>query len=375
MTVALSPQSASAGPASTGTGGAVNGHTLTPKCAEQVRRESAVARAKGTTSRTVCTDVVEPPAGPAPAAAVNCSDEEWNFGRLEACVVAWAMIYAIIVPSGQWDGYITYTATTRVTTSATSGEWTMQTDLAATSMWGNMIGTTVYGSGSCTPSCGTQVSFPSQSFATASARASGRATSTTSVTVGSSTTMSHATTMRWYFTNLRWTPQISPPSTAESANVRCDGQYPTVGCVYPVRPVFIISALTNPSFARHVGMAHQYNMPRTLTRMRDEFLATQNGNMACPGILPRPAGFSCDEYPFRSTREGAFTGNAPYGRTFAGCQVTAVPIRQPAETGGYSICMIPEGENLNGGLLLQRFYRENRVLDGERFLVSVASIA
>ncbi|WP_443742946.1 NucA/NucB deoxyribonuclease domain-containing protein [Streptomyces parvulus] len=103
------------------------------------------------------------------------------------------------------------------------------------------------------------------------------------------------------------------------------------------------------------------------------------GDRACPqaasGGYPRPADYSCDEYPFRSTWQGSFTGSlpqpAPYpGRTFSWCQISALPQNV---TDGWSACMIPAGQNSSAGSLLNRFYIENRVIERDAFRVWIVA--
>jgi hypothetical protein len=81
--------------------------------------------------------------------------------------------------------------------------------------------------------------------------------------------------------------------------------------------------------------------------------------------------YSCDEYPFGSTYEGAAaeTGTA---RTFAWCQIS---LEDPPSSGGdgFSICMVPDGENSGAGGKLGVFYTAERVLDGDAFFVDVAT--
>ena len=47
-----------------------------------------------------------------------------------------------------------------------------------------------------------------------------------------------------------------------------------------------------------------------LRRLVNPDLQERNGRTACPGRYTRPSGKSCDEYPFASTREGAFNSYA-----------------------------------------------------------------
>ena len=91
---------------------------------------------------------------------------------------------------------------------------------------------------------------------------------------------------------------------------------------------------------------------------------------------------SCDEYPFRSTYQGA--ASHAYGRTFTilnwntgqppfVCQVPWLQPRRQGDSGGYSACMVPIAENSGGGSDLNVFYINNRVIDRDQFTVRVVA--
>jgi hypothetical protein len=75
-------------------------------------------------------------------------------------------------------------------------------------------------------------------------------------------------------------------------------------------------------------------------------LQAANTAKACPRSLPRPEGADCDEYPFKSTYEGA--ANNPY-----------------------SIRMINSGQNQAGGSALGAFLGDNRILDHDPYTVLI----
>ncbi|WP_327191180.1 hypothetical protein [Streptomyces xinghaiensis] len=136
-----------------------------------------------------------------------------------------------------------------------------------------------------------------------------------------------------------------------------------------------------PDYARHIRDAQASGLPgapdtKSLTRLTDEDLRQRNGSTACPTRTnghPRPTGYSCDEYPCRSTREGAYTANLPDppfpGRTFDWCQIPALPPANGPD--GWSACVIPEGQNSQGGSRLNSFYVNNRVIDKDPFYVEI----
>ncbi|MFK4101503.1 hypothetical protein ACI2L1_15760 [Streptomyces sp. NPDC019531] len=127
--------------------------------------------------------------------------------------------------------------------------------------------------------------------------------------------------------------------------------------------------------AQASGLPGAYPNGTPLTRLTDAALRQSNGDTACPqassGGYPRPTGYSCDEYPFRSTWQGAFTSATPPnpGRTFDWCQISALP-QGVTGPNGWSACMIPATENSNAGSQdLRVFYNDNRVIEQDPFFV------
>ncbi|GIH03850.1 hypothetical protein Rhe02_19170 [Rhizocola hellebori] len=150
------------------------------------------------------------------------------------------------------------------------------------------------------------------------------------------------------------------------------------GCVFGNIPGYAwFSYARNPWFVWHFTQAQLSGLPGRiasgtyLTKLDDPLLVDRNGSMACPPstVLPRPAGYQCDEYPFRSTREGAYTSGAIQARSIAGCQMP-----DPPQTGpnGWSRCFIPAAQNSSAGGLLGAFYSDERILDGDKFQVGNA---
>ena len=107
-----------------------------------------------------------------------------------------------------------------------------------------------------------------------------------------------------------------------------------------------------------------------LNRLINPAVQAQNRATACPSSLPRPAGRSCDEYPFASTYQGAFLSGGA-ARTFSFCQVS---LPNPPSTGpvGYSVCMIDAAENSEAGSALNSvLFVPYRILDGDAFYVDI----
>jgi hypothetical protein len=189
------------------------------------------------------------------------------------------------------------------------------------------------------------------------------------------------------YTGSDWTLTFKAPKaanpvslTTHSTDVRCDtavpGQ-PTTGCVIPgITPGITYNSAYYPEFGAHVSKAQQSGLPGgwdqiPLHRLVDSTLQNANRTKACPDSWMRPPGKTCDEYPFASTNEGAFTGGGT-ARTWPECQIT---LPAPSSTGptGYSVCMISGTENSSAGSVLNSvLYVPNRVIDGDAFYVGVS---
>lgn len=154
----------------------------------------------------------------------------------------------------------------------------------------------------------------------------------------------------------------------QAVSVRCDrATYvgSAAGCVLPaVIPIlddYAISDETVAQVAQHVATAQSRTqwgtLARPLHRLYDDALRKKNRYAAC-GTTTAPfdddmANPSCDEFPFASTWEGAYTQE---GWTSADDGSTAV---------------VDLTQNRQAGSDLAAFYREQRVLDGDAFLVRV----
>ncbi|MGR6913400.1 NucA/NucB deoxyribonuclease domain-containing protein [[Actinomadura] parvosata] len=147
----------------------------------------------------------------------------------------------------------------------------------------------------------------------------------------------------------------------EEWDIRCDylaagGDAPYYGCVFQnVWPEHVVVWVELPGHAEVITAGQNGGAPGApgdapLTRLMDETLKRKNGTEACKmWPSPRPPGEECDEYPFRSTWQGAHTGDPDL--TFSD--------------------LIPTTENQDGGEQLAWFYRYHRVIDKDPFFVDV----
>jgi hypothetical protein len=165
-----------------------------------------------------------------------------------------------------------------------------------------------------------------------------------------------------------------------TVQVRCDnatGGASSPGCVFPDYPSALIYSISaNPSMALHVFEAQQSGLPggsydAPLTRNTDDILNDANREEAC-GDAPSITGLSCDEYPPASSQQGLAFEEGADRRTSEGCYFDDLPID---ETGPYgvSVCMIDGADQDAQGGLNSQFYRSNRVLDGDPFVIFLSN--
>jgi hypothetical protein len=138
---------------------------------------------------------------------------------------------------------------------------------------------------------------------------------------------------------------------------RCDEQVSsTPGCVFPEFIPVMTSMQGLPAIAANIRRIQGHGLHlgepgkgRPLHRITDAAQQQRNYNFMCPRSRPRPRGKQCDEYPFKTTREGGQGA--------------------PANSRGWA--MVPAGEQRSQGGRISQFYQTERILDGDAFWVSV----
>jgi hypothetical protein len=199
-----------------------------------------------------------------------------------------------------------------------------------------------------------------------------------STAVGPGEIGSAISSISYAFTTPEFKEIVAPAVTTMPA-IRCDNALPGSGpgCVFPQYIPPLQTGIENPEYSQHLGDALRSGLPGAypdgtpLHRTTSALIRDLNGAKACPDRYPRPSGKSCDEYPFRSTYEGAAVAIPPgVARTFDWCEIDEPPGTGPV---GYSVCMIDELQNSSGGGFLNSFYLSNRVLDHDPFRVWVQS--
>ena len=87
-----------------------------------------------------------------------------------------------------------------------------------------------------------------------------------------------------------------------------------------------------------------------LTRLYDPVVKDANRAAACAGFVKIDEYDSCDEFPFASTHQGASIVTDPNRR---------------------SVAHVPNLDNIAAGSVLQKFLGENRVIDGDTYMITI----
>lgn len=162
-------------------------------------------------------------------------------------------------------------------------------------------------------------------------------------------------TGQWYLTSTH--PRTNPVEWQSLDHAyRCDNSLNGVraGCVIAGSvPVMTLNGGLQNGWVQHVLRALNSGLPGgsasdPLTRTTNTAISAANGATACPPAktwMKRPDGYSCDEYPYRSTLQGAASASGVAGcpRTFPGCLTNDSAGFGPD---GFSRCMFPRRQQL-----------------------------
>ncbi len=320
-----------------------------------------------------------------PAFCTNATAGVWVFDRTRICRQSQFWLDAFDIVSGRYRGTATIYEMIYTYTSIDENVWYTQVNLVVTDILafepGAFDGVKFWATFDCVAACWVkQTNFPPQDVSYG-AMITGDASFSASVVLpqqpayGVSGVFYHATPRL---------PVPDPDPIWMPFNVRCDiktsadDELTSEGCVVPMwRPVFYMSESAYPQVVHHIRAAINSGLPSTLQRLADRNAARRNGDAACPRSWERPFLHECDEYPFRSTYQGArFERDAGYsGRTHdlapEPCLITALPTGVTGNR-GWSDCWVRAGDNSRAGGKLGYFYKSNRVIDGEWFDVVLA---
>ncbi|WP_406631945.1 hypothetical protein [Amycolatopsis sp. WGS_07] len=289
-----------------------------------------------------------------------CENDRILETRFEVCGMSVWKIVVKEIPTGKITGGMWINQLGYLHSDYDKIDWQYEAVQTFEKIWGDAEGTTVTATGWCHGDCLVENQFWPTRIATerkpgeepwegyvVGVSTKYQANQIGNGVLGGETTLSNP---KW--ANL----QIS--NAGDAPNVRCDNvlwaQQPAGCAVSEVIPeMFYELNGPYPELARHIKRAQAKGLPGVrgrkppapLTRAMDEKVMEDNTKAACPRG-PRPPGKDCDEYPFKSTWQGAAHGP-------------------------YDIEMINSTQNREGGVALDKFYGRNRVIEETPFWVTI----
>ncbi|MFB7618305.1 hypothetical protein [Kitasatospora sp. NPDC056181] len=281
--------------------------------------------------------------------------------------------------------------TTSMTLNATSTTWNELVTVGLESATGDVTRLDVGFDVSCDSQCTATTPTPwaGQRSLGIGQQASGSVTYSESLPAGSLD--SKIKTAYHMFVTMAGAQPTQPNADwSNSRLIRCDnavGQYP--GCVYPdVRANLVLplsqygaaAAAATYAWAIQNMTEHWGATDNPLQRMQGEDLAKANRRRTCEdGTFNRLAAVtndSCDEYPFAGTYQGGHTGCADIVPQLENGQWKFYTVQGRPDVTRYEPCVrshVPLTENSAAGGKYGSFVQTDRVLDSEKFVVSVTS--
>ncbi|MFF9706782.1 NucA/NucB deoxyribonuclease domain-containing protein [Streptomyces griseofuscus] len=285
-----------------------------------------------------------------PAAASPCTAVGSNlYNRTYACA---KVHHSVPVIAGTKEGLVDAVTAHEIQLNVKSRTFTDKVSLEIRGYTGdaNISGLTLSLSVSCGGSCKASVAGLRGIPVKIGEKAQG------TVTFSDSTTTQHRTKASYSFAP---SPGFSGPGIREtSPEFRCDnligGQ--GAGCVFPGYIPTMTSMATLPNIAANIrriqaaGPSHFGRKAdgKPLTRSTNPKVESNNRKVACPSSRKRPAGKSCDEYPFAKTNQGASLSKQP----------------------DWGWAWVPASEQNSQGGRVGAFWKSDRVLDGDPFWVA-----
>lgn len=286
----------------------------------------------------------------AATAAPSWCTSEWLVDRTESCLRQ-SSFWQTIDQNGVINGQLDFVITNYVKTDPKSLTVTDSFSIQVTDGWGAALNPLFTYRPSCDGTC-----TASTDFFNATRLSVG------STYLGDDTFVDTTTTLHHYEPtfSVGFTPSggITPAvGTYNAPDVRCDDEIGSLaGCVNPAgQPVMNMSSL--PTIAPNIRVIQQAplhlgdpNFTNPLTK--DTAAQDSNRAAACPPAAPMPTDgttYTCDEYPFASTQEGA--AQTP-----------------PPNSGSW---WAPKGEQDSQGGIVASFNQAERVLEGDKFYVQV----
>ncbi|MEH1127618.1 NucA/NucB deoxyribonuclease domain-containing protein [Micromonospora sp. CPCC 206061] len=309
----------------------------------------------------------------------GCGNGTWaNMSRFVMCKSSGGLYQVIVAQGGEVVGEIAFNYSSMVTMQARDLRWTQSFEYAPVRAWGVLGSPTLWSAPDCMFYCSIVGGNPPTGWALSNH--SGTATFTSPRLPGQY--WGSRSDWGFWFVNPATVNQVSNTLWTNYPGHRCDDVLPggTAGCVnQDFIPTLEVPESRYPLYAFHIRNAiNTTNLPSQLTRTTNSATIDANRNISCPTgtNYPRPTGYTCDEYPFASTTQGAAANPAGFTFNFNTkrlgklvCQVSWLTEHRSTTNRGYSTCMIPSAQNSLGGSDLQSFFLDNRVIDRDNFNV------
>ncbi len=283
-------------------------------------------------------------------ATTTCAPSVNHYNRTQVC---WRLSASVtLFKNTTPEGTISFTITHYLHTSATSRNFTEHIAISGVKTTGAASGVYMTLKVSCGSPCSATNLFP-QGRTVASM--SGDISYHDNIGKGKA----HSTKSNYVFgfTKSGYTPGGFSYSTPIS--YRCDQAFgPSAGCVFPAYTPYLTSLSSLPNIVKNIQKAQSgpghYGKPGSGHPLHHITSTTQqraNYNAVCARSVvgPPPSGKSCDEYPFKTTREGGKTLSAANRHT----------------------AWVPTAEQNSQGGKITAFFNANRVLNGDAFWVVV----
>jgi hypothetical protein len=343
--------------------------------------------------RVACTTVGPSPVRSATAAVVpnnaefcdQIPDDEWGLNRTEACTHGHQIFESIIDPeTGEIVGTANLTISQDILLQNTSGLFTENDSVTWVSATGvSLAGRTLTFTGACSDPCSTTIGTQ-----TVPIRLGDTVRAAFVYEDAPGTRVDSFNTSNTFF----WT--VPPNVLAEGSlswggpgTIRCDAQFANLGpgCVFPeFTPILQLSLSIQGAGAANVAVGESFlpdgwGLSQPLTREADQSVQDSNRSAICDSTFI-PTTFvpndSCDEYAFAASQQSG----AAFGLTGAACaedvpfQANGQWVVQFFKRSGTERCLrghVPSDQNSAVGSALGVLTRADRVLNAERYYVSV----
>jgi hypothetical protein len=283
------------------------------------------------------------------------AQQKWWTTRTSICITGPGR-YEVLNSKGVVIGAAIFAASAEIDAAANSTTWTVRMSTTLVSVSGTIKAMELELAAGCSAPCSpaNRTIVPNALMKPGETRA-GAVTFSDNPRPGPNTM---AVTLKAWLTE-PGKPQGSPIDHT-APTIRCDNLFGNrrAGCVIPSFTPTLTSMASLTAIAANIARVqkagpHHYGdqaLGRSpLTRATSTAVENANRNAACPRSRKRPAGKSCDEYPFAKTWQGA-------SRT-----------KQP----DWGWAWVPTSEQNSQGGLLSAFYADNRILNNDPFWVKV----